>query len=52
VPLVYISTIVANRFGPRWGNMIVWASLVLGQPLGIMVYYHDYVVKTFDPNNL
>ncbi|XP_068219490.1 diacylglycerol O-acyltransferase 1 [Palaemon carinicauda] len=52
VPLVYISTKVANHFGPRWGNLIVWASLILGQPMGIMVYYHDYVVKTIDPNML
>ncbi|XP_069191146.1 diacylglycerol O-acyltransferase 1 isoform X2 [Procambarus clarkii] len=52
VPLVYISTIVESKLGPRWGNMIVWASLILGQPLGIMVYYHDYMVKTLDPNML
>lgn len=52
VPLVYISTRVAKHIGPRWGNIIVWASLILGQPMGIMVYYHDYVVKTFDPNIL
>ncbi|XP_047485771.1 diacylglycerol O-acyltransferase 1-like isoform X1 [Penaeus chinensis] len=52
VPLVYISTWVESRFGQRWGNMIVWASLILGQPLGIMVYYHDYVVKTFEPSML
>ncbi|KAK4322983.1 hypothetical protein Pmani_006290 [Petrolisthes manimaculis] len=52
VPLVYISTFVESKFGPRWGNMIVWSSLILGQPMGIMVYYHDYVVKTFDPSML
>ncbi|XP_053646253.1 diacylglycerol O-acyltransferase 1 [Cherax quadricarinatus] len=52
VPLVYISTKVEAKFGPRLGNLIVWASLILGQPLGIMVYYHDYMVKTLDPNIL
>ncbi|XP_042231643.1 diacylglycerol O-acyltransferase 1-like isoform X2 [Homarus americanus] len=52
VPLVYISTKVESKFGPRWGNLIVWSSLILGQPLGIMVYYHDYIVKTVDPNML
>ncbi|XP_076055832.1 diacylglycerol O-acyltransferase isoform X2 [Oratosquilla oratoria] len=52
VPLVYISGAVAKRFGERWGNMIVWASLILGQPLGIMVYYHDYVVSNFAPESL
>lgn len=49
VPLVYISQFAKKRFGARVGNMMVWASLILGQPLGIMVYYHDYVVKNFDP---
>lgn len=43
---------VAKWFGPHWGNVIVWASLILGQPMGIMVYYHDYMVKTIDPNML
>jgi diacylglycerol O-acyltransferase-1 len=33
--------------GPRWGNIVVWASLILGQPLCIMMYYHDYVVTHF-----
>ncbi|XP_071527892.1 diacylglycerol O-acyltransferase 1 isoform X2 [Panulirus ornatus] len=52
IPLGYISTKVESKFGPRWGNMIVWSSLILGQPLGIMVYYHDYMVKTLDPTML
>jgi len=29
------------------GNIIVWASIILGQPLCIMCYYHDYVVQHF-----
>jgi len=33
-----------KKYGPRWGNMVVWASLILGQPLCIMMYYHDYVI--------
>ncbi|XP_050699895.1 diacylglycerol O-acyltransferase 1-like [Eriocheir sinensis] len=52
VPLVYISSFAHKTFGKRVGNMMVWTSLILGQPLGIMVYYHDYVVKNFDPNML
>lgn len=52
VPLVYISQFALKKFGQRVGNIMVWASLILGQPLGIMVYYHDYVVKNFDLNML
>lgn len=38
---------VEARYGSRWGNIIVWASLILGQPLCIMMYYHDYVITHF-----
>ena len=27
--------------------MFVWVSLILGQPLAVMMYYHDYVVEHF-----
>ncbi|XP_049788259.1 diacylglycerol O-acyltransferase 1 [Schistocerca cancellata] len=44
VPLSMLSRSVEKTFGPRWSNIIVWASLILGQPLCIMMYYHDYVI--------
>ncbi|XP_034933588.1 diacylglycerol O-acyltransferase 1 [Chelonus insularis] len=47
IPLSIISKRVENRFGARWGNIVVWSSLIIGQPLCIMVYYHDYVVTHF-----
>lgn len=43
-PLSVISRVVEVQFGPRWGNIIVWSSLVIGQPLCIMMYYHDYAL--------
>lgn len=46
------SSILANSVGDRAGNVVVWASLILGQPVGIMVYYHDYIIKNFDPESL
>ncbi|KAL7639769.1 UNVERIFIED_CONTAM: hypothetical protein RMT77_009179 [Armadillidium vulgare] len=52
VPLVSFSSILANSVGDRAGNVVVWASLILGQPVGIMVYYHDYIIKNFDPESL
>jgi len=47
VPLVPISKFVEKKFGPRFSNTIVWLSLILGQPLCIMMYYHDYVITHF-----
>lgn len=44
IPLSAVSRYVERRFGPRMGNIIVWASIILGQPLCIMSYYHDYVI--------
>lgn len=44
IPLSFLSKFMEKSYGPRWGNMVVWASLILGQPLCIMMYYHDYVI--------
>ncbi|KAK9510109.1 hypothetical protein O3M35_004962 [Rhynocoris fuscipes] len=47
IPLSVFCKKIEARFGGRWGNIIVWASLILGQPLCIMMYYHDYVITHF-----
>lgn len=39
-----MSAFVEKRIGSRLGNVLVWLSLILGQPLCIMMYYHDYVI--------
>nr|CAD7573544.1 unnamed protein product [Timema californicum] len=44
IPLSFVSRVMERKMGPRWGNIVVWASLILGQPLCIMMYYHDYVI--------
>ena len=28
----------------KMGNMAVWMSLIIGQPIAILMYYHDYYV--------
>ncbi|XP_023949775.2 diacylglycerol O-acyltransferase 1 isoform X1 [Bicyclus anynana] len=48
-PLSVISKLVQAKLGARWGNIIVWSSLILGQPLAIMMYYHDYALLHFAP---
>jgi len=47
IPLVIMSSTVERKFGARFGNMIVWLSLIIGQPLAIMMYYHDFVVTHY-----
>lgn len=47
IPLSFFSRYIEKTFGGRMGNVIVWASIVMGQPLCIMMYYHDYVVTHF-----
>ncbi|XP_018573342.1 diacylglycerol O-acyltransferase 1 [Anoplophora glabripennis] len=44
IPLSHISRYVERRYGPRFGNLVVWSSIIIGQPLCIMMYYHDYIV--------
>jgi len=46
-PLFPVSKFIEKHFGPRLGNVFVWISLILGQPLAVMMYYHDYVVDHF-----
>ena len=47
IPLSAMSHFIEKKFGPRFGNCVVWISLILGQPLCIMMYYHDYVITHF-----
>ncbi|KAF7275235.1 hypothetical protein GWI33_012059 [Rhynchophorus ferrugineus] len=49
VPLSYLSRFVEKRYGPRFGNIVVWSSIIIGQPLCIMMYYHDYMVIHHGP---
>uniref|UniRef100_A0A1B0A4Q7 O-acyltransferase n=1 Tax=Glossina pallidipes TaxID=7398 RepID=A0A1B0A4Q7_GLOPL len=47
IPLSTLSKSIERSLGPRMGNIVVWTSIILGQPLSIMMYYHDYVVTHF-----
>lgn len=35
---------------PQWANAAVWMSLIIGQPLAIIMYYHDYYIATLTTN--
>ena len=42
-----ISKKMKKLFGVRAGNLVVWLSLIIGQPLALMMYYHDFVVEHY-----
>ncbi|XP_054719754.1 diacylglycerol O-acyltransferase 1-like [Uloborus diversus] len=41
------SSFVEKYLHNQYGNMAVWISLIIGQPLCILMYYHDYYVIHF-----
>ncbi len=47
IPLMFVSKMAVKFFGPRAGNLVVWMSLIIGQPLALMMYYHDFVVAHY-----
>jgi len=41
-------TMVVQKFlHGNYGNMAVWVSLIIGQPIAIMMYLHDYYIDYF-----
>ncbi|XP_019857821.1 PREDICTED: diacylglycerol O-acyltransferase 1-like isoform X1 [Amphimedon queenslandica] len=42
VPLALLTSLEVMRGQP--GNVVVWVSIILGQPLAIMMYMHDYLI--------
>uniref|UniRef100_H2YCG6 O-acyltransferase n=1 Tax=Ciona savignyi TaxID=51511 RepID=H2YCG6_CIOSA len=38
---------VSKRFSSNYGNMIVWMSLILGQPVAILAYVYHYYVTSY-----
>lgn len=47
IPLMIVSQQAKYIIGKRAGNLVVWMSLILGQPLALMMYYHDFVVAHY-----
>ncbi|CAG0898817.1 unnamed protein product [Cyprideis torosa] len=52
IPLSWCTDFVRDNFGARWANVMVWSSLILGQPLCIMMYFHDFVIEHYGPSLL
>lgn len=41
------SFVVKKFLNGNYGNMAVWISLIIGQPIAIMMYIHDYYIDYF-----
>ena len=44
---MFISNAAETKIGPIAGNIIVWLSLIIGHPIGILMYYHDFVIDHY-----
>ncbi len=42
------SVFVSQFLSGNYGNIAVWVSLILGQPVAILMYYHDYFVTHYE----
>jgi diacylglycerol O-acyltransferase-1 len=49
VPLGYLTGRILKG---KYGNMVVWFSLILGQPLCILMYLHDYYVRHYNNSDV
>lgn len=49
VPLAVITSLPMTK--GQLGNVVVWISIVLGQPLAILMYMHDYYLMQYGPMN-
>lgn len=41
IPLAWI---VSRFFRGNYGNAAVWLTLIIGQPIAVLMYVHDYYV--------
>jgi len=46
---VPIALVTAASVKGKWGNVIMWLSLILGQPVAILAYFHDYYIVNHLP---
>ena len=52
IPLMEISKTAQKYMGNRAGNVVVWMSLIIGQPLAVLMYYHDFVVEHYGAKDI
>ena len=47
-----VSRSAQRHMGNRAGNVVVWMSLIIGQPLALLMYYHDFVVEHYGAKDI
>jgi diacylglycerol O-acyltransferase-1 len=45
IPLAWI---VGRFFQGNYGNAAVWLTLIIGQPVAVLMYVHDYYVLNYE----
>jgi len=45
IPLAAVETFAQHNglLNQQWGNVVVWTTLLIGQPLGVLMYVEDYL---------
>lgn len=41
---------LTSKVEGHWGNVLVWLSLIIGQPVALLMYFHDYYVLHHAPS--
>ena len=52
MPAGDVSEWACKRLGPRWGNVVMWFSILVGQPAAVLLYLRDYVLAHDGPAGL
>ena len=47
IPLAWF---VSKFLRGNYGNAAVWMSLIIGQPIAVLMYVHDYYVLNYEGN--
>lgn len=47
IPLAALTSWMSKRYSPHYGNMVVWTSLIIGQPMAVLAYVYYYYVLRF-----
>ncbi|XP_062500877.1 diacylglycerol O-acyltransferase 1-like isoform X2 [Corticium candelabrum] len=48
IPLAYATSRLLKGY---LGNIVVWLSLILGQPIAVLMYFHDYYIIHSSPSS-
>lgn len=47
-PQIPLAWIVSRFFQGNYGNAAVWLTLIIGQPVAVLMYVHDYYVLNYE----